>query len=93
MLDKVKMALRIKTSAFDEELEGIIAAAETDLRLIGIKTTNDEENTMTDPLIQRAIILYAKANFGFFEESEKYQKAYDNLRCALSLAGDYIEVE
>ena len=42
-----------------------------------------------DPLITRAIVLYAKANFGYSEDSEKYRAAYDYLKCSLSLAGDY----
>lgn len=103
MLDKVKSALRVKTSAFDEEITGLIAAAEADLRLVGVNVPEEPKPTEPpaegelpsagDPLITRAIILYAKANFGFFDDNEKYRQAYDYLRCALSLAGDYNAVE
>ena len=99
MLDKVKNALRVKTTAFDEEVEGLIAACKADLRLVGVNVPEDtapadgETPTAGDPLIERAVILYAKANFGYNAESEKYQKAYDLLKCSLSLAGDYIGME
>lgn len=102
ILEKVKAALRVKTAAFDEEIAGVIAACEADIRLVGITVLTlpplepagdieeaDNTEPIYDPLIERAIILYSKANFGYSEESEKYQKAYDLLKCSLSLAGDY----
>lgn len=93
MLDKVKLALRISGSAFDDEVTDLINAAIADLRLVGIivpENAGSPEET-GDPLISRAIVLYAKAEFGFNDDAEKYRKAYDHLKCALSLAGDYIE--
>lgn len=95
MLDKVKLALRISGSAFDEEVTDLINAAIADLRLVGIsvpeKGSSDEK--MGDPLLERAIVLYAKAEFGWNNDAERYRKAYDYLKCALSLSGDYIESE
>lgn len=95
MLDKVKNALRVKTTAFDDEVQGLIDACKADLRLVGVNIPEEEppavgeQPAAGDPLITRAIILYAKANFGYSDDSEKYQKAYDYLKCSLSLAGDY----
>lgn len=95
MLDKVKNALRIKTNAFDDEVQGLIDACKADLRLVGVTVPADvppgegEQPLPGDPLIIRAILLYAKANFGYSEDSEKYRAAYDYLKCSLSLAGDY----
>lgn len=95
MLDKVKNALRVKTTAFDDEVQGLIDACKADLRLVGVNIPEDqppaegEISSAGDPLITRAIILYAKANFGYSEDSEKYRAAYDYLKCSLSLAGDY----
>ena len=99
MLDKVKNALRVKTAAFDDEIQGLIDACKADLRLVGVNVPEDttpaegETTAAGDPLITRAIVLYAKANFGFSDDSEKYQKAYDYLKCSLSLAGDYNAVD
>lgn len=94
MLDKVKSALRVKTAAFDDEIQDLIDACKADLRLVGVNVPEDTpaegtEIAAGDPLITRAIILYAKANFGYSEDSDKYRAAYDYLKCSLSLAGDY----
>lgn len=97
MLNKVKQALRISTSPFDEEITDLVVAAKADLRLVGINIPEDEAGTpakaVGDPLIERAIILYAKAEFGYNSDSERYREAYNYLKCALSLAGDYNTVE
>lgn len=85
MLEKVKLALRIKSIKLDEEIEDLIEACKIDLSISGVRKINEE-----DPLIQRAIIIYCKANFGMDnKESEKYQKSYDLLKQSLSLCGDY----
>ena len=94
MLDKVKNALRVKTAAFDDEIQDLIDACKADLRLVDVNVPEDtpaegKEAAAGDPLITRAIVLYAKANFGYSEDSEKYRAAYDDLKCSLSLAGDY----
>ena len=89
MLEKVKSALRVKTNSFNSEIAGLIAACEADLQLAGIILPYGDDPNGCDPLIQRAVILYAKANFGFLEDAERYQKAYDFLKTSLSLAGDY----
>lgn len=85
LLDNVKVRLRVKTTAFDTaEITPIINACKLDLGLAGVNIIVD-----TDPLIEHAVVLYAKANFGFADDSEKYQKAYNSLKDALALSGDY----
>lgn len=85
MLEKVKLALRIKSNKLDEEITDLIEACKIDLSLSGVKRIKG-----TDPLIQQAIKLYCKANFGLDnKDSEKYQKSYEMLKISLSLCGDY----
>ena len=100
MFDKVKLALRLIGPAFDDEIEGLIAAAKADLRLTGIVLPEDKKPfrrkdppPKDDPLITRAIILYCKGNFGYIKDGEKFIEAYNHLKCSLSLAGDYNAVE
>lgn len=96
MLEKVKIALRLKSPAFDDEIMGLIAACKADLRLAGIDTKEKPARVKKwagDPLIERAIILYCKGNFGYIDGGEKYVEAYNLLKCSLSLAGDYIVLE
>lgn len=89
MLEKVKLALRIKTTSLDTDLADLIAAAKIDLRISGIVNIGED-----DPLIQQAIKLYCKANFGLEnKESEKFQKSYNLLKQSLSLCGDYNVVQ
>mgnify|MGYP002537828825 CR=1 FL=1 len=85
MLERVKLALRIKSDKLDDEIADLIEACKVDLSLSGVRKIED-----TDPLIQQAIKLYCKANFGLDnKDSEKYQKSYDMLKISLSLCGDY----
>lgn len=85
MLEKVKLSLRIKNSKLDIEINDLIEACKIDLSISGVKKTE-----VTDPIIQRAIILYCKANFGLDnKDSEKYQKSYELLKQSLKLCGDY----
>lgn len=88
MIEAVKLALRINNNAFNEEIKNIINACKKDLSLAGVERIHYD-----DPLIQRAITLYAKANFGYSDDSDKFQRAYDMLKCSLSLAGDYNALE
>ena len=95
MLDKVKLALRLSGTALDGEVSDLINAAIADLRLVGISVPEKGSSgeKLGDPLLERAIVLYAKAEFGWNNDAERYRKAYDYLKCALSLSGDYIESE
>lgn len=94
MLDKVKLALRLSGAALDGEVSDLINAAIADLRLVGINVpaeAGSSSKTLGDPLLDRAVVLYAKAEFGFNDDAERYRNAYDYLKCALSLTADYTE--
>lgn len=85
MLEKIKLILRIKTTSLDEEINDLIEACKIDLSISGIKNISED-----DPLIQQAIKIYCKANFGLDNrDSEKYQRSYDSLKVSLALCGDY----
>ena len=85
ILEKVKLALRIRSNAYDIDIYDLIESAKLDLSISGVKKIDEE-----DPLIQQAIKTYCKANFGLDnKDSEKYQKSYDLLKQSLGLCGDY----
>ncbi len=85
ILDTVKTALRLKTTAYDaEEITPLIDACLLDLKIAGVKVLDP-----TDPLIKRAVVLYAKANFGSDPNADRFQKSYDSLKNSLGTAGDY----
>ena len=89
MLDSIKLSLRIRNTAFDSEILDLIDAANKDLNIAGVLLKDDY-----DPLIQRAITLYVKANFGWDNpDAERLQQSYLMLKQHLSLSGDYNVVE
>lgn len=79
MLDKVKLALRVTTSAFDSELTDLIDAAKGDLGIAGVLTDSDG-----DPLITRAVITYCKMNFGESGDYDRLKKSYDEQKAQLA---------
>lgn len=86
MIEKVKLALRIKTDVFDSEIQDLMDAALADLGLAGVVVTDE-----TDSLIIRAVITYCKANFGAPEEYERLKKSYDEQKAQLMMATGYTE--
>jgi len=85
MLESVKIALRIKNTAFDAEILDLIDAAKLDLGISGVININE-----LDALIKRAITTYVKANFGWDNpEAERLQESYLMLKQHLALSGDY----
>lgn len=84
MLELVKLALRIATSAFDAELNLLIAAAQTDLGIAGVTLPAE-----LDPICQRAIITYCKMNFGEPDEYDRLKASYDEQKAQLSMATGY----
>lgn len=85
MLEKVKLALRIKTAAFDSELEDLIEAARADLGIAGVIAYDD------DPLVSRAIITYCKCNFGECEQYDRLKASYDEQKAQLMTADGYTD--
>lgn len=91
LLDDVKLALRITSSAFDSEVQDLIDAAIADLQLSGVRL---EKLDADDPLIRRAVMVYCKANFGYDNpEAERFQHSYDMLKAHLTLSQEYMVVD
>lgn len=88
MLEKVKLALRIKSQAFDSEIEDLIAAALADLGLAGVMAAQELE---ADPLITRAVVTYCRVNFGEPDDYERMKESYDEQKAQLSMATGYTD--
>lgn len=84
MLEKVKLALRITTDAFDGEIQDLIDAALADLGIAGVTTI-----TETDPLIVRAVTTFCRANFGQPDDYDKLKYSYDEQKAQLQVATGY----
>ena len=79
MIENVRLALRITDNVFDTEIQNLIAACIEDLKPAGIAY---DENY---PLMQQAIILYAKGHFGYADAGERYLAVYESLKTPLRL--------
>ena len=87
MLEKIKMALRIKTSAFDDELEQLMDSALTDLGFGG--AVEEVLTTDADPIVTQAVITYCKMNFGLPEDYDRLKRSYDEQKAQLGTATGY----
>lgn len=88
MLNKVKLALRISNTAYDEEIQDLINSAKSELKLSGVSEV--KSNDEFDTLIIRAIVTYCKANFGWNnQDSEKLQNSFEMLKNHLALSSEY----
>jgi hypothetical protein len=79
MLDKVKLALRITTDAFDSEITDLIGAACADLGIVGVTATSDT----SDPLLIRAITTYCRLHFGQPDDYDRLKASYDEQKAQL----------
>lgn len=88
MLEKVKLALRITTDAFDSELNDLIDAAKLDLGIAGVVVPVVTDINL-DAIITRAIVTYCKLNFGEPDEYDRLKASYDEQKAQLSMATGY----
>lgn len=84
MLELVKLALRIVTDAFDDELTLLIGAAQTDLNIAGVVLPEELDN-----IAKMAIITYCKLHFGEPDEYNRLKASYDEQKAQLSMATGY----
>ncbi len=84
MLKIVKMALRITTDAFDDELTELIEAAKADLGIAGVVVPEE-----LDAIVSKAIITYCKMSFGLPEDYDQLKRSYDEQKAQLSNATGY----
>ena len=97
LLEDVKVALRVGHDATDSEIEDLIAAAVFDMANKGVSTdwlgtdamergfgVEDIDEEALPVMAKRAIITYAKANYGYDnDEAERFTKSYDSMLCSL----------
>lgn len=92
ILNKVKLALRIVTDAFDSEIEDLIKACLLDLKIAGVNEYTID--SVTDALIIRAVCTYCKYHFGDangVEESDRLKASYDEQKAQLQMSTGYTD--
>lgn len=86
LLDNVKVALRITTTAYDAEITSLINAAEADLGIAGVVLPDE-----LDAICERAIITYCRVNFGSPADYDRMKASYDEQKAQLSTATGYTD--
>lgn len=81
MLDAVKLALRITTTAYDSEISALIESAKADLGIVGI--------TEDDDLVKQAIKTYVRMNFGSPSDYDRLKRSYDEQKAQMQSATGY----
>lgn len=76
--------LRINTTSRDDEIRQTVQACLIDLSNGGVAVIDLE-----DAAIMQAVKLYLKSQFGYDRDAEKFGRAYEHLKAALALSGDY----
>ena len=92
ILNKVKLALRIVTDAFDTEIEDLVKACLLDLKIAGVNEYTID--SVTDALIIRAVCTYCKYHFGDangVEESDRLKASYDEQKAQLQMSTGYTD--
>lgn len=86
MLAKVKLALRLTTTAYDNDLNDLISAARQDLGIAGVVLPST-----LDAICERAIITYCKLHFLGLSDNEwdRLKASYDEQKAQLTMATGY----
>lgn len=86
MLAKVKLALRVTTTAYDNDLNDLISAARQDLGIAGVVLPST-----LDAICERAIITYCKLHFLGLSDNEwdRLKASYDEQKAQLTMATGY----
>ena len=84
LLTATKLALRITTDAFNDELTRLIKAGQQDLGIAGVVVPET-----LDDIVLTAVITYVKMNFGNPENYDRLQRCYDEQKAQLSMATGY----
>jgi len=94
LLDKVKLACRVTSEAYDTELTDLIAAAFADMGITDIKAAVLTE-TDTLPLVERAVITFCKLNFGYVmlsgDQYARLKASYDEQKAQLLMSSTYTD--
>lgn len=85
-IENAKLALRIKTDAFDSEISLLIDSAEQDLQVAGVVLPDS-----LTAIVNQAIHTYVKMNFGEPDEYDRLKKSYDEQKAQLSTCTGYTE--
>jgi hypothetical protein len=84
MLASARMALRVNTTAYDEQIIDLLNTALLDMGVAGVVIPAD-----VDALVKHAAITYVRLNFGQPEDYERLKASYDEQKAQLATCTGY----
>lgn len=93
LLDDVKVACRVTSTAFNGELTDLISSALADMGITDIRADLLMNTDSPEPLIKQAVLTYCKMNFGFQRDDyyERLKASYDEQKAQLLMSSAYAE--
>lgn len=94
MLEDVKLALRIKTDAFNAEITRLINSGLLDLGVAGVEIPEGDTETETpepDPIVSTAVITYCRLHFGQPDDYDRLKRSYDEQKAQLATCTGYTD--
>lgn len=88
LIKKMRERLRIKSGVLDSEISDNMQSGILELKRVGIVDPD-----LNIPLLFTCIEFYCKWLIGFEGDGEKYEKAFERVRDALSISGEYNEID
>lgn len=85
LLESAKLALRITTDAFDEQILMLLNAADADLGVAGVLTDED------DAILHQAKITYVCMHFGQPDDYDRLKASYDEQKAQLATCTGYTD--
>lgn len=91
LLDDVKLACRVASNSYDNEITDLINAGLADMGITDIKAALLVSSDAVLPLIKRAVITYCKMNFGYLSEDayKRLKESYDEQKAQLLMSSEY----
>lgn len=86
LIASAKLAARIKTSVFDEQVSMLLDAAALDLGVAGVVIPEE-----LDALVKQAEITYFLMNFGQPDEYDRLKRSYDEQKAQLATCTGYTD--
>lgn len=83
IVEKIRKKVRVKSEESKDEIADLADACVRELELAGVYEKKE------DPLYLQALILYCKAHYGYDEDTQRFRLAFEKLRDAMALSGDY----
>lgn len=85
LLTAAKLALRLSTDAFDQQIYGLLDAADQDLGVAGVLTDED------DDILCQAKITYVRMHFGQPDNYDRLKASYDEQKAQLATCTGYTD--